>query len=191
MNVSVSGYQFTFPGKCAGCSAHADGQLSIAASKSSGKRVVHTKTQVWDVPYCSRCLNHLKAVNQAAQVAKTLGFLSVVIGCIICFFVAAYIGIPIGILGIIATIVIRNQKMTQARSMCSASCASVGSAISYLGWYGTLHHFEISSLDFAREFMLANQRKLVNLTAEAQQLLATSSTGLRFDAPRSARRYMT
>jgi len=28
-------------------------------------------------------------------------------------------------------------------------------AISYLGWYGTVHQFEIGSLDFAREFMLA------------------------------------
>lgn len=187
----MSGYQFTFPSKCACCCSETNTQLSISASKSSGKRVVHTKTQVWDVPYCDRCTSHLKAVNEAAALTKAVTFLSLVLACVLWVFTAAYIGLPVGTLGIVCAVIVYNQKMTQARSMCSVSCASVGLAISYLGWYGTVHEFEIGSLNFAHEFMLANQRKLVNLTAEAQQLLASSGAVPTPDAPRSARRYMT
>lgn len=191
MRVSLSGYKFIFPAKCACCSGRADVELAISAARFSGKRVVHSNTKVWDVPYCNHCLNHIKTISEAAIVARGLMILAAVVACALWFFVAASIGLLVGILGIVGAIIARNHKIAEARSMSSPTCASAEAAISYLGWYGTVHQFEIGSLDFAREFMVANQSKLVNLSSEAQELLASSGVIPKPDAPRSARRYVT
>jgi hypothetical protein len=191
MRVDVSGYQFTFPMSCACCSGVANAQLTVSASKSSGKRVVHTKTQVWDIPYCTHCLQHVKAVEEAATVAKILTLLSVVGGGFVWYAAAPWIGILLAISGLIGTIILYNHQMTKARGMRSASCVSVAKAVAYLGWYGTLHRFEIVSVDFARNFMVENQRKLVNLSPQAQRMLASGGGVSTPNAPRGPRRYMT
>lgn len=191
MRLELSGHQFTFPTRCACCHASANAQLLVSASKSTGKRVVHTKTQVWDIPYCTRCLSHVKAAAQAATTAKTLTALSIIAALILCYITSSYLGLILGILGVAGTIMVHNQQLTKARQLCGPSCVSVRAAVAYLGWYGTLHQFEIGSRDFAREFMAANQRKLVNLSPQAQQVLAAGSPAPVQNAPRSPRRYMT
>lgn len=191
MRVEMSGYQFIFPNRCACCCGAPNGQMTVAASKSTGKRVIHTKTQVWDIPYCSYCLSHVRAVEHAAFTAKALITLSVLLVAVLCFVAAAYIIVPVGILAGIGIVVLYHNQMSQAGRMCKATCASAGKAVAYLGWFGTVHQFEIGSLDFAREFMAANQRKLVNLSATAQNLLASTGTDQGSDKPRSPRRYMS
>jgi hypothetical protein len=59
-----------------------------------------------------------------------------------------------------------------------------------MGWHGTLHQFDILSLNFALAFMVANERKLVNLSPEAMELLASSGHVPNPRAPRSPRRHM-
>ncbi|HWZ45504.1 MAG TPA: hypothetical protein VNW97_18665 [Candidatus Saccharimonadales bacterium] len=192
MRVDVSGHQFTFPPTCACCNSAADRQLTISASKSSGKRVIHTKTQVWDIPYCAHCLAHVGAADRAAGTAKLLTILSLLAAVFLWYLTSFYIALIFGILAIIGTAILHGKQMSNARAMCSPACMSVSRAIAYLGWHGTLHRFEVLSPNFARDFMAANQRKLVNLTPQARDLLASSGiTAEPLNKPRSARRYMT
>src|SRR5689334_15882635 len=72
MQVDVSGQQFVFPDICACCCGHANSTLSVAASKSTGKKVVHTRTNTWDFPYCGACLGHVRAAEAAVSLAWVL-----------------------------------------------------------------------------------------------------------------------
>ncbi|HZU43096.1 MAG TPA: hypothetical protein VE994_10520, partial [Terriglobales bacterium] len=89
----------------------------------------------------------------------------------------------------VGTAVLRGKSLAEARALCSANCVTVDRAVSYLGWYGSLHQFQIISQRFARDFMLANQSKLVNLSPEAQNILgANNPSG--GNTPRAAHRYI-
>jgi hypothetical protein len=171
MRIDLSGQSFDFPDSCACCHGIADRLLPIPATKSSGKRVIHTEQNVWDVPYCDRCLGHFRAAESARSLARGLTISSVLGGVVIGYFVNTAIGIIIGILGVVAAVFLHSSQMDRARAMCSANCACVGRAIAYLGWHGPLHQFEIMSSRFAGELMAANPRKLVNLSPQARSLL--------------------
>src|SRR5258708_35922121 len=96
MRIHVSGHSFVFPPKCACCCGAANAELSISATKSSGKKVVHKKTHVWDVPYCDRCLEHVRAMESAERIARVLGFLSILLGGFLCYFDNLSLGITVG-----------------------------------------------------------------------------------------------
>ncbi|MBN2267201.1 MAG: hypothetical protein JW725_02565 [Candidatus Babeliaceae bacterium] len=53
----------------------------------------------------------------------------------------------------------------------SSTCVSVGGALTYQGWHGSVHTFDIKSENFATVFMALNQSSLVNVTHEMMQLL--------------------
>jgi hypothetical protein len=70
------------------------------------------------------------------------------------------------------TVAVHGILLRHARARCGANCANAEKAFAYLGWYGTLHAFEIGSRRFAHAFMTANKNKLVNLSPEAKSLLS-------------------
>jgi hypothetical protein len=188
MRVDVSGQTFVFPHKCACCGGTADAELSASASKSSGKRVVHTKTNVWDFPYCRICVGHVMSAEATRRLAWTLGSLSLALGLILGFAVNGVFGLVCGILAMVGTGWLYRLRMTDAKARCSSDCVSVGRAVAYLGWHGPLHQFEVISLPYARDFMLANQHKLVNLSEQAKNLLAGTGAIPKTNA-RAPRRY--
>jgi hypothetical protein len=189
MRVDVSGQRFVFPSECACCGATPDSALTISASRSRGSKVVHTETKSWDVPYCTDCIEHLRASQAAGSFARLFTFLSVLLGVLIGFGVNPYLGAAIGILAVVGTVMVYGKKRDQARAECDANCVNVDAAIAYLGWYGTLHKFEIGSQQFACDFMTANQNKLVNLSSEARSLL--SASGSQGSRSRSPHRYVS
>jgi hypothetical protein len=189
MRIDASGHNFVFPHKCACCGGAADTELGASATKSSGKRVVHTKTNVWDFPYCSRCVGHVMSAEGTRTVALILGIVSVSFGLFLGFVASATSGVMIGTLAIVGTGFIYRRGMAKARARCGADCVCVGRAMAYLGWYGTLHQFEVSSPQYAHDFMKSNQSKLVNLSVQAKNLLAGSPSP-KTDA-RTPRRYQS
>jgi hypothetical protein len=191
LRIDVSGQKFVFPNVCACCNGKAEAELTISASKSKGKRVVHTTTLCWPISYCARCVNHIRAIEAAAFSANVLVFLSLLVAALVWYSVGAMVGFIAALLGIVASQVTRNKLTTQARAMCGPDCACAKRAVSYLGWHGTLHQFEFTSADFARRFMEDNQRKLVNLTPEARQLLTLGGSKQLPNAPRAPSRYMS
>ncbi len=190
MRIDLSGQSFVFPDKCACCGGPADTELATSATKSSGKRVVHTKTNVWDFPYCGRCVGHVKSAEGARALAWIVGILSIVLGVVLGYAVNPANGIAVGMLGIVGMGFVYGSRMAQARGQCGAECVGVGRAMTYLGWHGTLHQFEVHSAVFARDFMIANQSKLVNLSAQAKNLLVAAGSISKTNA-RSLRRYLS
>jgi len=189
MRVDVSGHQFVFPTACVCCNGKADTELTVSASKSTGKRVIHTNTNAWDIPFCDRCVEHVKAAEAAVFLAWVLGVLSVVAAGVLWYFLTPFLGIPVGVAGLAGTGFLYNKLMADARAKCGPDCVCVEKAVKYLGWHGPLHKFWITSEDYALAFMVANQKKLVNLSQEATDLLKASGHVPRPSAPRAPRRF--
>jgi hypothetical protein len=164
MRVEASGYQFVFPQMCVCCGSHPDTALTVSASKTSGKKVKRTQTNTWDFPYCSRCIKHKDAATFAAIAA--------VIVAVLALFVFAQIHIIVGlILGGGGAVGLYIWLLNKAKGQCSEHCVCVGKAVGFVSWDGTRQIFEIVSPKYASEFMLANQRKLINLSPQARTLI--------------------
>jgi len=191
MRVDVSGRHFIFPSECACCGGPADTELAASASREWGKRVVHTETKSWDIPYCTRCTSHIASYEEAGSLARILTVLSVVVGGAIVFMGNPFWGIAIGIILVIGTVMVFARSLTRARSLCSDRCAIVGRAVAYLGWDSSVHKFEMSSQHFAVSFMDSNRSKLVNLSVEAIGLLSDNGPKTLPTAARSPRRYIS
>lgn len=189
MRVDVSGHQFVFPPTCACCNDKADTELTVSARKSTGKRVIHTSTNTWDIPYCDHCVEHVKAAEAAVTLAWALGVLSIAASGVLWYSVTPFLGIPVGVIGLVGAVLLYNKLMGGARAVCGADCVCVEKAVKYLGWHGPLHKFNIASLDYALAFMVANQKKLVNLSHEARDLLESSGRMPRLGARRAPRRH--
>lgn len=99
-----------------------------------------------------------------------------------------WMGLALGILAMSGTGWLYRVGMSRAKARCGSNCVSVGRAMAYLGWNGPLHQFEVISWHYARDFMLANQQKLVNLSEQARNLLAGTGAIPKTNA-RAPRRY--
>lgn len=170
MLVEVSGKRISFPRHCLCCGRHPDTEIPVSASRSRGKKVIHTTTMTWRVPYCSACTRHV-ATWDAGSSALNGGLAVGIIGGIVLLFVAPPLGVLTFIGGLVAGFVMRSNKRALAKSQCSPECAAVERAASYLGWSGTLESFFFASRPYAALFLEANASKLVNLRPEARQLL--------------------
>jgi len=190
MMVAVSGNIFSFPPECPCCGGTPDTTLPIFAARASGGRQPRAETRVWDVPYCLRCISHMNAHEKLRPLARVLTVLSVLIGMVVVLASGLYWGLAAGILSLAATLGIFTAWSKHVRSLCSPDCAEAGGAITYIGWQASVHEFEIRSQRFARGFLVANRKKLVNLSPEAMSLLAASNKAIGSDMARSARRYL-
>lgn len=184
MRVEASGYQFIFPQHCACCDTKADTALTVSASKSSGKKVVRTKTNTWDFPYCTQCKKHI----EAADTANILTGVVCVISLVAAGYLGSKVGAFIGVIGLVAALFTYIKLMAHAKSMLKASCACIGKAVGFLDWDGTRQVFKIVSHEYARKFMVANSRKLINVSPEARHLLEGAGYEHRANSIQSARR---
>jgi|SRR5579862_75305 len=174
MHVDVSGYLLAMPCRCACCGSTPDTQLTVGATKTRGKRVRHTQTRTWAFPYCGYCVGHIGAAESARTFTRVLAVLSIFTGILVGSYTQPATGITAAILALIGTIITGFACSSRARARCKPTCASVDQAISYLGWHGTLHRFEIQSADFTRDFVTVNEKKVVNLSPSVRTLLASS-----------------
>jgi hypothetical protein len=191
MRVDVSGHSFVFPNECACCGATPDRELTVSANRSWGSKVVRTETKSWDVPYCTGCIEHVRADEAAGSFARWSTVLSVLLGLLVGYGLDPYWGAVVGILGVIGTVLVFGKLLRNARAKGSTNCVSLHRAVEYLGWSATLHKFEFTSRDFACNFMRANQKKLVNLSFEARNLLSVNGSGFKPSGARSPRRYIS
>jgi uncharacterized membrane protein YdjX (TVP38/TMEM64 family) len=85
---------------------------------------VHTKTNVWDIPYCSQCVAHVGAAAQSPSgITITLVLLSVILG----FFLGYAVNLATGILSCFLAFVaiafvsanLRERALAHARTLCS------------------------------------------------------------------------
>jgi hypothetical protein len=55
----------------------------------------------------------------------------------------------------------RRRAMRHAESLASRACCTLGAAVSYEGWYGSVHTFWFANADYADAFIRANPGKVL------------------------------
>ena len=81
--VQISAHKIQWPGFCACCCGQADGSLEISYTRVKYLRygrtqVKRTDPKSWSVPYCRRCLAHLRADRVWRWAIGTLEWVAVV-----------------------------------------------------------------------------------------------------------------
>jgi hypothetical protein len=191
MKVDVSGAILRFPQECACCGASADANLTISATRSWGKRVVHSEARAWEVPYCTSCLEHVQRYRDAGMFARVATAVSLGAAALLGYLEGVYWGVGVAVGLIALTIFIYSRLLKLAERYSNHGCVGLHPAISYDGWSGSLHSFEIASSTFARDFMLTNERRLVNLSAQATKLLSVPGPRVPQSCRRSSRRHVS
>lgn len=120
-----------------------------------------------------------------------IGVGSVLFAGFLYFSVASWLGFIVAIGGIAGAIAVHSNLMAQAKAMCISQCACLLESVAFLDWDGTQQVFEIASPDYALTFMVANERKLVNVSPVARQLLEAGGHGHKANKPQAPRRYST
>jgi hypothetical protein len=190
MQIDLSGQMFDFGQLCACCHNVADTRLAVAASRSSGKRKIHTRTNVWQIPYCKSCMAHFSMLDLTRSNARWLTLFSLLAGAVCWFAIHPLVGTVVGIGALTGTIFFFNKQMTQARSLRRAECACLDRAVAYLSWFGTVHQFDVVSRQFAADVMLLNVRKLVNVSPQARAVLDSVTLTVNTTGLQSPRKYI-
>lgn len=161
--LQVSAKILSWPRQCACCGGEASGELQATASRTTGKRVQRTTTSWWHVPYCTSCLNHKAAYDEASKwsgrgVGAGLGAWLLFgwltgsgwFGLAIC--------VVLGVLGIWY----EGKAKGEARRLMCETCAAPSSAVRYIEWHGTFHTFVFENRAYLESFIAANARKTMS-----------------------------
>jgi hypothetical protein len=161
--VQVSAKILNWPRSCACCLENATAHLRAAASRTTGKKVQHTTTSWWEVPYCDVCLAHKAKFDKAQWAFAPFVFLGVI----------AWIGVSvlaerqsIGLLAGVALVLLGiwpyRKAIDSARAAMKPCCAAERAAVQYVGWHGTFHTFVFTNRDYLNHFLAANSRKTMS-----------------------------
>jgi hypothetical protein len=139
----------------------ADTVYDATFTRRSGKKVVHTDTRGWSIPYCSRCLDHINHLRTAV-IALVLGIVAAVgMECIgiwggyprvFLLFAVPFLGL--GFWGYYAL-------HTSAKSLATEDCICLGPAVEYHGWSGSVHNLAFRNADYAAAFARNNRTRLI------------------------------
>jgi hypothetical protein len=190
LRVDVSGYKFTIPSYCACCHGQPSLTVFTSACKSTGKKVVHTTTKGWDIPYCSGCANHMRMAKQARVIAAWIVMTAFVASFFVWLNSSFEAGTVVTISGVALGCFAYSRQMRAAKLATCPTCTSVHRAVQYIGRYGTCHSFEITSNAYAMEFMRTNLQKLVNVAPETRQWLQQNGVA-QPQAQQSPQRFMS
>ncbi len=61
--VEISARIISWPAVCACCCRPRDTVIEVSSTRTTGKRVIHTETKSWNIPYCNKCLGHITAAR--------------------------------------------------------------------------------------------------------------------------------
>jgi uncharacterized tellurite resistance protein B-like protein len=153
VRISLSAKQLVMPPVCACCGGASTASVPVSATRVRGKRVIRTTTSTWEFPFCGRCCEHDRAWPKASGL-EVLVLTILTLGIYLYFYV---------------------KGRQRAMALRAPSCAMPCRAVAYLGWHGTVHELEVASEEFARAFLAANGKKLVDADAEARELMARAA----------------
>ena len=116
MRVDLSGIRFAFPNECPCCGGMPDGTLVISASRSKGRRVVRTEVRAWNLPYCNRCIKHIKDVATIRLQLKLLAFVSIAVGALMAVTVSLLVGATTGVAALVGSLLVKKNQLDRLRS---------------------------------------------------------------------------
>lgn len=175
MRIEVSGKQFVFPRSCACCGRFPSQTIEVRGGEKN--QLARTKGWVWDVPYCLPCKKHVLLTDWVQLGALALAALALCIAFISGFVRGPWPGFEIAALGLTAVglgFVITNRLRRQD---LPRNCWGLGLSVEYLGSNRDCHAFDIKSYYYARDFILANHRKIVNANPKVAGILRNTEFG--------------
>lgn len=161
--LQVSAKILSWPRNCVCCMEEANAQFRAAASRTTGKRVQHTTTSWWDIPYCHACLAHKAKFDSAPWAFVPLALLGIVVWIAVSVAaenqgIGVLLGLPIALLGIWPY----RKALQNARSSLRPSCTAEKAAVQYVSWHGSFHTFTFTSRAYLDRFVAANGRKTMS-----------------------------
>lgn len=169
MRVDVSGKQFVFPLQCACCGRFPGTQLQLTGTERNRRSL--TKGWTWGIPYCHRCLGHVKTSDRvlvgwlaAVTVAGLGAFLALATGGALLPALTGSVGLAL------ASSVTAWMGLRRIKRAIYPECVSLSRAATYLSSTGSWHSFEFKSKPYCSEFVRANRFKLVNASASISSM---------------------
>lgn len=164
--LKISARIISWPKRCACCFSVTDTTLSVVHTRTWGKRVRHSESRGWKIPYCDSCIRHAHA-HHISTVTRFLGwFLAVAAGLIA---VSAkeepQVLIPCLIIGVLLVMVCFSISLTHSaatKSSLTSGCCSREQSARFLGWDGTVQTFEFARPDYVALLRSANPGKCLD-----------------------------
>lgn len=156
----ISANILSWPRACACCTRTADTHIRATASRTTGKRVQHTITSWWDVPYCSACIAHKTKFDSAGN-WLTAGLIGGVAVWVILGFASSSgtVGFVCGLFLFLASLWAYHSTKKAAFGMMRHECSTPSCAVRYIEWHGTFHTFIFCNQSYLDAFLAANSRK--------------------------------
>ena len=161
--LQVSAKILSWPRQCACCGGEANAELRAAASRTTGKRVQHTTTSWWHVPYCNSCLHHKAQYDEASKWAGRA-----IAGGLGAWVLIAWImgsgWFGFAVCSGLACLGFWHQSKAQeeAQKLMCENCSAPSDAVRYVGWHGTFHTFVFENKAYLENFMISNSRKTMS-----------------------------
>jgi hypothetical protein len=160
--LQISAKILNWPRSCACCCGPADREVPAAASRTTGKRVQHTKTYWWNVPYCSRCTDHARLYAQAPMWLTVGLILATVTGILFLASDHPVIGVLVFAALLSGGVWAYLQALKNASAYLAPGCSTRRIAVKYVEWYGTSHTFIFANRAYLQSFIDANSRKTMS-----------------------------
>lgn len=146
--VKISANNLVMPSSCVCCGYPGEVSILASASKSRGKRVVHTTTRGFEFPICRACHKHCDIEpNGTMHLSVSL----LVILALACTPLA-----PLIVFWLPAALVIYLWRKASARAGRGHSCESMGAPVVMENFYAREYTFYFDSGRFAGAFAQAN-----------------------------------
>ena len=175
--VEVSANKLSIPFVCACCGRpRPDAELVAAYTRTRGTRVVRETTRVFQFPCCGPCAAHVQRWHASASTRSRLLLVAAVVAIVVGG--AAHDGAAGGVVFVIAAaiaLLVAAQRRRAIIASCGPGCATVGPAVAYLGWAGTVKTFQFAARDYAVAFAQQNARNLINVSLELRRLLESAN----------------
>jgi serine/threonine protein kinase len=152
-DVEVDGESVRWPDRCACCFQQPDSALRVEHTAPGGFLGLFSETQGWDVPYCAQCVEHVQ--TEASPPGGNLG------GAIAGALIGGPIGLLVGLGSAAYALIGAASYRSRLEGLLRPTCAAVGPAVAYRGWYGDTHAFTFLSREYADAFRRQNATTMV------------------------------
>ncbi|HEY5952118.1 MAG TPA: hypothetical protein VIV40_41760, partial [Kofleriaceae bacterium] len=162
VTVELAARKFSLPFECPCCGAPPDTELGIT-SKTTGQSLAF--------PYCTRCVAHVRTWDSAGVAGAGVMVLAITAAVGTAVSGAILVAFSSFVVGASLAWWLRQSRRAAAKAGCGESCATVGLAVTYLGWSGSTSGFSFASPTFAARFAEANPSLLANATPQLRKLI--------------------
>ena len=156
--VRVEDDSVRWPHQCACCFEPADDAYTAEFTGSGGPFGLFQETRAWEVPYCSTCLQHLRAATSPGS-GGGLTAAAPLAGLLL----GGPLGMLIGLGGAAAVSLMKEAgRQSELQGFLRPTCVAVGPAVGYNGWSDGIHTFVFLNRNFVEAFERDNAANIMS-----------------------------